>query len=94
MRAARGPARPHTAMDPGSLNPYMQWTDADSTDHVLWYLDATTAYNQMRVGHMLGVAGHAIWHLGGEDPSIWSAIGTDGSLLSPDSLRTIYSRST
>ena len=27
MRAARGPSRPHSAMDPVSLNPYMQWTD-------------------------------------------------------------------
>ena len=27
MRAARGPTRPHSAMDPVSLNPYMQWTD-------------------------------------------------------------------
>jgi hypothetical protein len=78
-------------MDPVSMNPYMQWTDPDSTDHVLWYLDATTAYNQMKVGHALGVAGHAIWHLGGEDPSMWSAIGADGSLLSADSLRTIPS---
>ena len=33
----------------------------------------------MKVGHALGVAGHAIWHLGGEDPSIWNAIG-DGRL--------------
>jgi peptidoglycan-N-acetylglucosamine deacetylase len=89
MRAARGPGRPHSALDPVSLNPYMQWTDRDSTDHVLWYLDATTAYNQMKVGRALGVAGHAIWHLGGEDPSMWSAIGVDGSLLSADSLRTI-----
>jgi cellulose synthase/poly-beta-1,6-N-acetylglucosamine synthase-like glycosyltransferase/peptidoglycan/xylan/chitin deacetylase (PgdA/CDA1 family)/spore germination protein YaaH len=91
MRAARGPSRPHSAMDPVSMNPYMQWTDPDSTDHVLWYLDATTAYNQMKVGHALGVAGHAIWHLGGEDPSIWNAIGLDGSLLSPDSLRNMPS---
>ena len=89
MRVARGPERPHTRMDPISLNPYMQWTSADSTDHVLWYLDATTAYNEMVVGHKLGVAGHAIWHLGGEDPSMWNAIGRDGSLLSADSLRVI-----
>jgi peptidoglycan/xylan/chitin deacetylase (PgdA/CDA1 family)/spore germination protein YaaH len=89
MRAARGPSRPHSTMDPVALNPYMEWTDPDSTDHVLWYLDATTAYNEMKVGRSLGVAGHAIWHLGGEDPSIWSAIGKDGSLLSPDSLRTM-----
>ncbi|HEX7825686.1 MAG TPA: polysaccharide deacetylase family protein, partial [Mycobacterium sp.] len=91
MKAARGPNRPTSVMDPVALNPYMQWSDPDSTDHVLWYLDATTAYNEMKVGHALGVAGHAIWHLGGEDPSIWSAIGTDGSLFSPDSLRNMPS---
>ena len=89
MRAARGPERPHTTMDPVTLNPFMQWTSPDSTDHVLWYLDATTAYNEMLVGHRLGVAGHAIWHLGGEDPSLWNAIGRDGTLFSADSLRRI-----
>ncbi|PYP77472.1 MAG: polysaccharide deacetylase [Gemmatimonadetes bacterium] len=89
MRTARGPQRPHARLDPRTLNPFMQWTSPDSTDHVLWYLDATTAYNQMLVGHRLGVAGHAIWHLGGEDPSLWNAIGRDGSLLAADSLRQI-----
>jgi peptidoglycan-N-acetylglucosamine deacetylase len=89
MHAARGSEHPQSTMDRGSLNPFMQWTSADSTDHVLWYLDATTAYNQMRVGHALGVAGHALWHLGGEDPSLWNAVGVDGSLLSADSLRRI-----
>jgi len=91
MRAARSASHPQTLMDPVSLNPYMQWTSADSTDHVLWYLDGTTAYNEMKIGHALGVAGHALWHLGSEDPSLWNAIGTDGSLLSPDSLRRIPS---
>jgi cellulose synthase/poly-beta-1,6-N-acetylglucosamine synthase-like glycosyltransferase/peptidoglycan/xylan/chitin deacetylase (PgdA/CDA1 family)/spore germination protein YaaH len=86
MRAARAAPQPRPRFDERSLNPYMTWTSADSTDHVLWYLDATTAYNEMRVGHALGVAGHALWHLGGEDPSLWNAIATDGSLLSPDSL--------
>src|SRR4029079_3886722 len=61
----------------------------DSTDHVLWYLDAVTAYNQMRVGHALGVAGHAIWHLGGEDPSLWNMVTTDGTLLSADSIKVM-----
>ena len=87
MRAARGDRQPRPRFDPVSLNPYMLWTGADSTDHVLWYLDATTAYNEMRVGHALGVAGHALWHLGGEDPSLWNAVTTDGRLLSADSLR-------
>ena len=86
MRAARGPAQPRPRFDPVSMNPYMQWTTPDSTDHVLWYLDAATAYNSMIVGKALGVAGHAIWHLGGEDPSLWNVIRTNGSLFSPDSL--------
>jgi cellulose synthase/poly-beta-1,6-N-acetylglucosamine synthase-like glycosyltransferase/peptidoglycan/xylan/chitin deacetylase (PgdA/CDA1 family)/spore germination protein YaaH len=87
MRAARAAGQPRPHFDEATLNPYMLWTSPDSTDHVLWYLDATTAYNEMRVGHALGVAGHALWHLGGEDPSLWSVVTTEGTLLSPDSLR-------
>ena len=89
MKAARGPLQPRPRFDPVSLNPYMQWTTADSTDHVLWFLDATTAYNEMLVGKALGAAGHAIWHLGGEDPSLWNVIKVDGGLLPPDSLRVM-----
>ena len=87
MKTARGPSQPRPRFDPVALNPYMQWTTPDSTDHVLWYLDAVTAYNEMLVGRSLGVAGHAIWHLGGEDPSLWNIIKTDGSLQPPDTLR-------
>ena len=87
MRAARGPSQPRPRFDPVSMNPYMQWTSPDSTDHVLWYLDAVTAYNQMLVGRALGAAGHAIWHLGGEDPSMWNVVTAEGTLLAADSLR-------
>ena len=89
MRVARGRGRPQPRLDPGTLNPFIRWTDADSTEHVIWYLDAITAYNQMLVGHRLGAAGHAIWRLGGEDPSLWRAIGADGTLLAADSLRRV-----
>ena len=61
-----------------TLNPYARWTDTDSTDHVAWYLDAVTAYNQILAGEALGAAGHAIWRLGSEDPAIWRAIGRRG----------------
>ncbi|MEP7000195.1 MAG: polysaccharide deacetylase family protein, partial [bacterium] len=89
MKSARGPSQPRPRFDPVSMNPYMQWTTPDSTDHVLWYLDAVTAYNQMLVGSALGVSGHAIWHLGGEDPSLWDVITHDGRLLPPDGLRVM-----
>ena len=89
MRAARGPTQPRPHFDPVSLNPYLQWTDPDSTDHLLWYLDGTTMYNAMEAGHALGVAGHAIWRLGSEDPSIWNALGRHGLMASADSLERI-----
>jgi cellulose synthase/poly-beta-1,6-N-acetylglucosamine synthase-like glycosyltransferase/peptidoglycan/xylan/chitin deacetylase (PgdA/CDA1 family)/spore germination protein YaaH len=61
-----------------TLNPYARWTDSDSTDHVAWYLDAVTAYDQILAGQALGAAGHAIWRLGSEDPAIWRSLGRRG----------------
>jgi cellulose synthase/poly-beta-1,6-N-acetylglucosamine synthase-like glycosyltransferase/peptidoglycan/xylan/chitin deacetylase (PgdA/CDA1 family)/spore germination protein YaaH len=60
--------------DSVSLNPYLTWTDTDSTDHAVWFLDGATAWNQSRVAVGLGTAGAAIWRLGSEDPSLWNAI--------------------
>jgi cellulose synthase/poly-beta-1,6-N-acetylglucosamine synthase-like glycosyltransferase/peptidoglycan/xylan/chitin deacetylase (PgdA/CDA1 family)/spore germination protein YaaH len=88
MRAAReNDAATH--FDPVSLNPYIQWTEDDSTDHYLWYLDGATAYNELRVGQALGVAGAAIWRLGADDPSLWQVLDRRGLISVPDSLRTI-----
>ncbi len=79
---AMAAARDHdarAAFDSVSLNPYIMWTDPDSTDHVAWYLDAVTAYNQALAGDAAGAAGRAIWRLGSEDPALWSAIGRDAT---------------
>ncbi|MFI5311673.1 MAG: glycosyltransferase, partial [Gemmatimonadales bacterium] len=73
-------ARANHAMvqfDSASLNPYLTWTDADSVDHAVWFLDGVTAWNQSRAGVRLGAAGAAIWRLGSEDPSLWNAISND-----------------
>lgn len=77
---AKGRDNPATArmgFDPVSLNPYMRWTDPDSTDHLVWYLDAATGYNQVRVGRLLGAAGYAMWRLGDEDPAFWKTVQAD-----------------
>ena len=78
-----------TRYDSASLNPYVEWTDVDSTDHVIWYLDGATTYNQLKVGQELGAAGTAIWRLGSEDPSLWAVLGRRGLDGPPDSLRVI-----
>lgn len=68
------PASSRMRFDPESLNPYMMWTDPDSTDHLVWYLDGASAYNQVRVERSLGGAGYAVWRLGAEDPALWKAV--------------------
>lgn len=64
--------------DARSGNPYLLWTDPDSTDHVAWFLDAVTAAEQVRIARAAGVTAHAIWRLGAEDPSLWRVLGRHG----------------
>jgi cellulose synthase/poly-beta-1,6-N-acetylglucosamine synthase-like glycosyltransferase/peptidoglycan/xylan/chitin deacetylase (PgdA/CDA1 family) len=66
----------HSAVhfDTASLSPYVAWTDPDSTDHLAWYSDALTGYNQVRLGRSLRVGGYALWRLGGEDRAFWDAV--------------------
>ena len=88
MRASRN--RPTILKtDPKSLTPYLIWRDADSSDHFTWFLDATTAWNQITAGRQLGAAGHALWRLGSEDPSLWNALNEHGLTGTPEALRDI-----
>jgi len=73
--------------DPASRNPYFEYDEEDQSHHKVWFLDAVTAYNQIRAASGYKPAGFGIWRLGSEDPSIWSILGTQNN--SPDTLRTI-----
>jgi cellulose synthase/poly-beta-1,6-N-acetylglucosamine synthase-like glycosyltransferase/peptidoglycan/xylan/chitin deacetylase (PgdA/CDA1 family)/spore germination protein YaaH len=59
------------ALDPRSLNPTFRYDDEQGRPHVVWYLDAVTAYNQMRGVGAHRPFGYAVWRLGSEDPSVW-----------------------
>ncbi len=76
-RGRDNPGSSHMGFDKESLNPYMTWTDPDSTDHLVWYLDGASAYNQVRAERSLGGAGYAVWRLGAEDPALWKAVAVD-----------------
>jgi len=58
-------------VDPASLNPHYSYSDDSDRVHQVWFLDAVTAYNQMRAAERLGVQGTALWRLGSADSSIW-----------------------
>jgi cellulose synthase/poly-beta-1,6-N-acetylglucosamine synthase-like glycosyltransferase/peptidoglycan/xylan/chitin deacetylase (PgdA/CDA1 family)/spore germination protein YaaH len=76
------------AFDPASRNPYFEYDEEDESHHKVWFLDAVTAYNQIRAASGYKPAGFGIWRLGSEDPSIWSILGTQQN-SSADALRTI-----
>lgn len=75
--------------DAATRNPMATWRERGGVTHTVWYLDAATAWNQMRSGWQAGVAGAAIWRLGSEDASLWSVLGRTGLAASPDSLRQL-----
>ena len=70
-------------------NPWLAWTDGDSVDHFIWYMDATTAADEMRIARSMGVTSAAIWRLGGEDPSMWRMFGRHGEMLGAASIDTM-----
>jgi spore germination protein YaaH len=73
-------------MDPLTLNPTFTYHDHENRLTQVWYLDAVTAYNQVRAVKDLSLKGVALWRMGSEDPAIWSVFdelsSTDPSELS------------
>ncbi len=56
-------------------------TDSSSeTIHHVWFTDAATTFNILRFSDDYKTAGTALWHIGGEDPRIWSFYSRDVSM--------------
>lgn len=82
--AAGGPT-----FDVTTRNPSAAWTDAANVKHTVWYLDAVTAWNQMRTAFATGTAGVAYWRLGSEDGTLWRVLTRTGMTGAADALRTL-----
>ena len=74
--------------DPASRTPNFEYDDEDESHHTVWFLDAVTAYNEMRAASGFRPAGFGVWRLGSEDPSIWTVLGGSPQ-TSPDALKRI-----
>lgn len=75
--------------EPMSRNPHFSYDEEDGSHHTVWFLDAATAYNEMRAAASYHPAGYALWRLGSEDPSLWQVFGSNTADASPDLLRQI-----
>jgi spore germination protein YaaH len=79
-------------LDLVSLNPTFDYTDENNKLHHVWFLDATTVFNEMAIGKKLGGPyGYAFWRLGSEDPSSWQAFSNREKLdqTGADSLKIL-----
>ncbi|MBO9710146.1 MAG: glycosyltransferase [Caulobacter sp.] len=63
------------AMDESALNPTYDYVDDNGDKHVVWFLDATTLFNQVKVTDEWKPRGYGLWRMGMEDPGVWSVLG-------------------
>jgi cellulose synthase/poly-beta-1,6-N-acetylglucosamine synthase-like glycosyltransferase/peptidoglycan/xylan/chitin deacetylase (PgdA/CDA1 family)/spore germination protein YaaH len=68
--------------DPASGNSGFSYEEGDKK-HVVWFLDAASAYNQIAFLRRAGLGGIALWRLGSEDPGVWSMFGRSHPTLPP-----------
>lgn len=60
--------------DPDALNPWFHYVDEKGVGHNVWFLDALSTWNQLRVSRDFGFRGSALWVLGSEDPGVWTVL--------------------
>jgi cellulose synthase/poly-beta-1,6-N-acetylglucosamine synthase-like glycosyltransferase/spore germination protein YaaH/peptidoglycan/xylan/chitin deacetylase (PgdA/CDA1 family) len=65
------------AMDQASLNATYGYQDETGRNHAVWFLDALSVYNQIKVGDVHRPLGYGLWRLGSEDPGVWSVLPHD-----------------
>lgn len=65
-------AEASVSMDDNELNPTFAYEDDDKRKHVVWFLDAATLHNEVKVTDPYRPKGYALWYMGAEDPAIWN----------------------
>jgi cellulose synthase/poly-beta-1,6-N-acetylglucosamine synthase-like glycosyltransferase/peptidoglycan/xylan/chitin deacetylase (PgdA/CDA1 family)/spore germination protein YaaH len=75
--------------DGDSLNPHISYLDEHNLQHDIWFLDAVTALNEMRVAQALGINTFALWRLGSEDRSLWRVWDIPGETGAENKLKDV-----
>jgi len=75
--------------DGDSGNPHISYKDEANRQHDIWFLDAVTALNEMRMAQRLGIRTFALWRLGSEDRSLWRVWDVPGDPVAPDKLKDV-----
>ncbi len=67
-------AEAQAEMEENSLNPTFGYQDDAGRKHTVWFLDASTLFNQIKVADGFRPMGYALWRMGGEDQLDWQVL--------------------
>ena len=56
-------------------NSTFAYDDEDGHSHIVWLLDAASAFNELTILNRAGFRNFGLWRLGSEDPDLWSIFG-------------------
>ena len=77
-------------LNSSSLNPTFDYYDAKDKLRHVWFLDATTLFNEVKSSYN-DSAGYALWRLGSEDPSIWQVFTPNSFNLTDSAIKNLQS---
>ena len=79
----------HVSLDDDALNPTYGYINDDGSKHIVWFLDAATLFNEVKVGDDYRPRGYALWRMGAEDPGVWKFLRQTYGTVKPTGLETI-----
>ena len=77
------------ALDPETLNATYGYEDETGRKHEVWFLDAASMHNQIKVSDPFRPLGYALWRLGSEDEGIWNILPHEYGKVSSAGLEAI-----
>ena len=82
-------AEAQVEMEENSLNPTFGYQDDAGLKHVVWFLDAATLFNQIKVADGFRPLGYALWRMGGEDQLDYQVLRHNYGQGKPDGLEML-----
>jgi len=82
-------AEAQVEMDENSLNPTFGYQDDQGLKHVVWFLDAPTLFNQIKVADGFRPLGYALWRMGGEDQLDYQVLRHEYGQAKPEGLEIL-----
>ncbi len=76
-------------LDDNALNPNYAYVDDGGRKHVVWFLDAATLFNQIKVTDPYRPQGYGLWRMGAEDPAVWRYLHQPFNSARPTGLEAI-----